>query len=412
MGIAVFIEKYLWVVITLCYSYQIFYMIYVLFSKDEEEEDIQDEVFHKFGIVTSARDEANVLPQLIDSIYKQDYPKDKIDIFVIADNCTDNTAELCRGLGATVYEREDTDKVGKGYALDFFFKKMCDEPNDYDAFIVLDADNLIDVNYVKYMNRTYNKGYKVITSYRNSKNYDSNWISAGYSLWFLRESKYLNNARMKLGTSCAISGTGFLVSKDLIIDRGGWPYFLLTEDIEFTTDYVIKGEKIGYSGNSMLYDEQPVTFKQSWDQRMRWSKGFYQVIHHYGFSLSRKIFRSFSCFDILMTIFPALFITILSLIINLGKFIYSACNHNFTLVYFRPLFIYLGACYAFLFIVGLITVITEWDKIKCSNWGKIKYTFTFPLFMATYLPIAIVALFKKVEWIPTEHSVVKHVDQY
>ena len=135
------------------------------------------------------------------------------------------------------------------------------------------------------MNKVFDSGYKVITSYRNSKNYDSNWISAGYSLWFLREAKYLNNSRMQLGTSCAISGTGFLVSAEIIRNNGGWIHHLLTEDIEFTVDSVIHGVKIGYAANAILYDEQPTLFRQSYNQRLRWAKGFYQVFAKYGLGL-------------------------------------------------------------------------------------------------------------------------------
>lgn len=113
------------------------------------------------------------------------------------------------------------------------------------------------------MNKVFSNGYRIITSYRNSKNFGSNWISSGYSLWFLREAKFLNNARMQLGTSCAISGTGFLISADIIRKNGGWIHHLLTEDIEFTVDSVIHGETIGYCANAILYDEQPTLFRQS-----------------------------------------------------------------------------------------------------------------------------------------------------
>jgi cellulose synthase/poly-beta-1,6-N-acetylglucosamine synthase-like glycosyltransferase len=140
------------------------------------------------------------------------------------------------------------------------------------------------------MNKVFSDGYDIITSYRNSKNYDSNWISAGYSLWFLRESKYLNYSRMLLDTSCAISGTGFCVSRSVIEKDGGWKYYLLTEDIEFTIDHVLKGYKIGFAPNAVLYDEQPTTFSQSWLQRLRWSKGFLQVWMKYGGRLIKGIF--------------------------------------------------------------------------------------------------------------------------
>ena len=132
------------------------------------------------------------------------------------------------------------------------------------------------------MNRTFCDGYDIITSYRDSKNYGSNWISAGYALWFLRETRYLNHARFLLGTSCAVSGTGFFFSQRILEKNGGWPFHLLTEDIEFTVHNIINGEKVGFCSKAVLYDEQPVSFRQSCRQRMRWAKGYIQVFQKYG----------------------------------------------------------------------------------------------------------------------------------
>lgn len=115
------------------------------------------------------------------------------------------------------------------------------------------------------MNETFSDGYRIITSYRNSKNYGDNWISAGYALWFLREAKYLNNARYLLGTSCAVSGTGFMFSREILKSCGGWPFHLLVEDIEFTIHNIVSGEKVGYCPRAVLYDEQPTKFSQSWE---------------------------------------------------------------------------------------------------------------------------------------------------
>ncbi len=92
---------------------------------------------------------------------------------------------------------------------------------------------------------------------------------------------------MKLHTNCAISGTGFLVSSKIIEENGGWPYHLLTEDIQFSTVCAANGWRIGYCDDAIVYDEQPVTFAQSWRQRMRWAKGFYQVNAHCGMPLAR-----------------------------------------------------------------------------------------------------------------------------
>lgn len=401
----------------LCYLYQFLYIFWVFLGKDKSM-PVKSDKLNKFGIVISARNEENVIGHLLESINLQDYPKELIKVFLIADNCTDNTAEVGRQYGATVLERQNKELVGKGYALDFLFKKLLAENDDCDAYIVFDADNLVDKNFVKEMNVNFNRGYVALTSYRNSKNYGTNWISAGYSLWFLREAKYLNNARMRLDTSCAISGTGFCISRKVVERNNGWKYHLLTEDIEFSVDMAVQGEKIGYSAGSIVYDEQPETFKQSWNQRLRWSKGFYQVFGKYGSKLFKGIFKgSFACYDMLMTVFPALMFTILSVLCCIGECIYGATifaqnpNLNVFLVHcLTPVLYFSTIIYMLIFVVGFITMITEWEVIDAPPKKRIKYLFSFPIFMLSYAPIAIVALFKDVEWTPIEHKVTKTIN--
>ena len=418
MNIIYAIESKLWIVFTICYAYQIFYMVYMLlFRRNLSERFInRDPVLHKMAVVISARNEESVIGQLIESIHNQTYPAELIRIYVCADNCTDNTAQVARDAGAVVFERQNRNLVGKGYALDYMFKKIFASDDDSDAFIVFDADNLLDKNYIAEMNKTFGLGFDAITSYRNSKNYGTNWISAGYSLWFLREAKYLNNARLELNTSCAISGTGSLLSRKLVTENGGWKHHLLTEDVEFSVDSVIKGQKIGYCSTAMLYDEQPITFRQSWRQRMRWAKGFYQVLGKYGLKLAKNTVTklSFACFDLLMTIFPAIFITLLSIICNVSRFIDSifiARDGHEVFMALLSLMGYIGMVYGFLFVIGLITTLTEWDNIHTTKNKKIRYVFTFPLFMLTYIPIAIAAIFRRVEWTPIDHTISKSIHE-
>ncbi len=401
-----------------CYLYQFIYIFVVLFSKKDKTHPVKTEKLNKFGVVVCARNEEAVIGQLLESIKKQDYPAELIKIFLVADNCTDNTAQVGRSHGAMVLERNNLELVGKGYALDMLFEKLLAEKDDSDAYIIFDADNLVDKNFVKEMNKNLNRGYVALTSYRNSKNYGTNWITAGYSLWFLREAKYLNNARMRLDTSCAISGTGFCLSRRIIEENGGWKYHLLTEDIEFSVDMAVRGEQIGYSGGSIVYDEQPVTFKQSWNQRLRWAKGFYQVVGKYGKSLLKGITKgSFACYDMLMTVFPALIFTLLTAIISLSQFIYGctimADNPTasvFLIHCVLPTVSQIFMLYLFMLVVGFITLVTEWDVIGCPSHKKIKHLFTFPIFMITYVPIAVAAFFKKVEWTPITHSVTTTID--
>lgn len=400
------------IMFTLCYSYQFFYLFVGLLKR---EQCFEAEHEHKFAAVISARNERDVIGQLVASLKAQNYPSDKLDVFVIADNCTDDTADVAREAGAIVYERFNKAKVGKGYALDWLFKIIKKDYVDagYEGYMVFDADNLLDKNYVAEMNKVFDNGYDILTSYRNSKNFDDNWISSAYSLWFLREAKYLNNSRMQLGTSCAISGTGFLVGANVIEENGGWIHHLLTEDIEFTCDSVSKGMKIGYASKAILYDEQPTKFSQSYTQRLRWAKGFYQVFANYGKKLFRGIFKgSFSCFDMLMTIMPAMLLTLFSVLMNAVAIpIAIATSAPETSILIRALVQTLLNFYGLFFILGLMTVITEWERIHCVWYKKVLYLFTFPVFMLSYVPIAVVALFKKVEWKPIKHSVVTTLDE-
>ena len=395
------------------YIYQYYYIIVVLL-KNKNVKSKGKNIMNKFAVIVSARNESDVIEEFIHTVDLQDYPSDLIDVYVIADNCSDDTAQKARIAGAHVYERFDNKKVGKGYALDFLFKILRSRKTKYDGYFIFDADNLLSRNYISEMNKVFNRKYKIVTSYRNSKNYDSNWISAGYSLWFLRESKYLNYARMLLNNSCAVSGTGFLISSEIIDKNNGWKYHLLTEDIEFTIDSIINGEKIGYCNSACFYDEQPTSFRDSWNQRMRWSKGFYQVFFKYGYNLFKSIFknRDFSCYDMFMTISPMMLISIVMILFNSSIFLYSLISNDFQTSKLAIGYVlsYFLNTYLMMYLLGLLTTITEWNRIQCKGYKKIFYTFTFPIFMFTYMPISICSIFKKVEWKQIKHSINKSIE--
>ena len=132
----------------------------------------------------------------------------------------------------------------------------------------------------------------------------------------------------------------------------------------------------------------------------------------YGLSLFKKSIRSFSVFDMLMTIAPAFLITIFCLTANLSALVYAfICNTALVGTIINSLVYTVLSAYLMLFVIGLITGITEWKQIHCSTFRKILSFFTFPLFMMTYIPISVQALFVKVEWKPIEHNVAISIDE-
>ncbi len=400
------------VLFTVFYLYQ-FLFIAVPFLKRGKKFTAQK--MHKYAVMISARNEEQVIGQLIESINNQSYPAELIDIYVVADNCTDNTAKVARQAGATVYERFNDLLVGKGYALDYLLEKIgYDNTNcEYDGFFVFDADNVLNKYYIEEMNKTFSNGHRIVTGYRNSKNYGTNWISSGYALWFIRESKFLNLSRMLCNTSCAIGGTGFLVHRDVLLKSNGWKFFFLTEDIQFTVHNILHGESIAFCENAMLYDEQPTTFKQSWKQRMRWAKGFLQVARKYNGKLFLGSFtKSFACFDMLVTVGVAYILSFLGILGNLSFLIISliSADINYLLLALQNIGSAIYVPYIMLFVIGAITTVVEWKRIICPAGKKILYMFTFPIFMMTYIPISVAALFKHVEWEPISHTVAKTVE--
>lgn len=400
-------------IMTAAYFYQVVYTFVGLLARKGRGTDNSPAVMRRYAALICARNESAVIAQLVKSLKRQKYPAGLLDIYVLADNCTDDTFVRAQNAGAIAYRRFSTEQVGKGYALDYLLRQIRRRPDsDYAGYFVFDADNIVDPNFVSQMNRSYSKGYDVLTCYRNSKNFGANWISACYSIWFLREARFLNYPRMLLGSTCAVSGTGFFVSSKLIDENGGWPFHMLTEDIQFSANCALKGHRIGYCDGAVVYDEQPTTFSQSWDQRLRWSKGFYQVNAGYSAKLIKSIFsgkgRKMSCYDILMTIAPATLLTLFAAVFNLsiGLIFLTQPGYVSLWVTSQALRFALLACVNFyigLFLYGTLTVISEWKRIHAPTLKKLMYIPAFPIFMATYIPIAVVALFRQVKWKPIRH---------
>ena len=391
-------------IFTLSYLYQYLYIFVAWLGRRKPK---KNEKKNRFTVLICARNEQLVIKNCIESIFAQNYPRELIKVCVCADNCTDETAESARAAGATVYERSNKKQIGKGYALEYLFERvMADDPDFADAFIIFDADNIVDCEFISSMNDMLGEGYNVSTCYRNTKNYDDSLVAACSGLWFLRESKYLNHARMTLGSGCAVSGTGFMISKPYLEKIGGWHYHILIEDIQFSVECALSDERIGYCRNAIVYDEQPVRFVTSWNQRIRWCKGYFQLLQNYSGKLIKKMFKgSFTCFDMFMNLSPAYFISIVAqFVFVIGLFVSFFTGRMDYIEVLKAFAKLLLTGYLTLFVVGAITTATEWKHIRANPIIKLVTVIVFPLYMSTYLPITIISLFSKPSWKPIEHT--------
>ena len=264
-----------------------YYLILGLFGTYRKKEKKNYTPERKFAMIVAAHNEEVVIGKLVKSILAQNYPKELFDVFVIADNCDDNTAKVAREAGAKVFERFNKDNKGKGYALEWMFNKLYNMEEKFDSICIFDADNLVHPDFLKEINSKMKEGYKVVQGYIDSKNPDDSWIATSYSIAFWSQNRMFQLARNNVGFSNQIGGTGFAIDFDTL-KKYGWGATCLTEDLEFTCKIVLNGGKIGWAHDAKIYDEKPLGLRASWVQRRRWMQGFTDVASRYFYKLLKK----------------------------------------------------------------------------------------------------------------------------
>ncbi|GLG01369.1 glycosyl transferase family 2 [Alicyclobacillus hesperidum subsp. aegles] len=229
----------------------------------------------RFAVIIPAHNEERVVGPLIDSIKQQTYPDHLFDIHLIADNCTDHTADVARMHGATVHLRENASDQGKGYAIEWMLNRLKKMKAEYDAIVMFDADNLVDPEFLAMMNDHLCRGDRVIQGYLDTKNPFDTWISVSLALSYWFDNRLWQYARRKLGLSCTLGGTGLCIDYTLLQEMG-WKATGLTEDLEFGIRCVRRGIIPVWAHDAKVYDEKPTGFHASFRQRLRWQQGHFQ----------------------------------------------------------------------------------------------------------------------------------------
>ena len=232
----------------------------------------------RFAILIAARNEELVIGPLINSLLTQDYPSELYDVWVIPNNCTDNTALAAQNFGAKVLECTVPVR-SKGEVLRFAYQRL--HGRQYDAYCVFDADNLVDRRFLSEMNNAYMAGARVAQGYRDSKNPFDTVISGSYSIYYWMMDRFHNGGKTGLGLSALVNGTGFMISAQTLEQMGGWHTQTISEDLEITAQCILAGEKVHWVPKAITYDEQPLDYALSVKQRRRWTSGTVQVARLY-----------------------------------------------------------------------------------------------------------------------------------
>ena len=371
---------------------------------------------HTYGIVIAARNEERVIGNLLDSIALQDYDHSLLRVFVVADNCVDGTARICREKGAVVYERHDPQKARKGWALEWLFENI---RRDYgiesvDAYLFFDADNLLARDFITQLNRAFDQCGDIVVGYRNTKNFDTNFISAAYGIHFYDATMTMHRPRCFFRQSTHIAGTGYAVASRLLKD--GWHWTCLTEDTQLCLTAISQGVKIDFCEAAEFFDEQPYSVDVMVRQRLRWAKGRLACFFLLFPKLLRGIFtcrkRRFSCYDMFFYILPY------SLISALASILYAAAMFLSRLLTAEAPLAMLSAPFAAVpgllsalavswlgtVAEGAVVVLRERRHIRCGTGRLILYVLLWPVFALTGVPVSIISLFMRVKWKPIRHD--------
>ncbi|MFB6290772.1 MAG: glycosyltransferase family 2 protein [Candidatus Bipolaricaulia bacterium] len=245
---------------------------------------------NEFAVVIPAHNEERVISELLMNLKDLGYPSSLYDVFVIADNCKDDTAKVAGRHDVTVMERTNQDRTGKGYALKYGFERigLLDGSSDYDAVIIFDADNLMEKNFLREMNSRLENGERIIQAYVDSKNPVDNWVTATFSMMFWINDRYTLLSRYNVGLSAVLMGTGMCISSETL-RKTGWDTNTLTEDLEYSIQALFEGIKTTFTKGTKVYDEKPVSFLASCKQRLRWARGQLTVLVQY---VPRLLYRS------------------------------------------------------------------------------------------------------------------------
>ncbi|MEW8360117.1 MAG: glycosyltransferase family 2 protein [Candidatus Thiodiazotropha sp.] len=266
--------------------YQFFFFIISLFSRAKEKHDkVAESINNKFAVIIPAHNEELLIGGLVESINRSDYPQDKLKTYVIADNCSDRTAEIASAAGAECRVREDQVNRGKPYALNWLISNI--DLDAHDAYVIIDADTTVDEDFFREMNISIGQGHKVVQGYFGVMNPDENWLTRLSILPGILKFYLHFPAKNRFGLSCPLAGNGMCFHKSIFIEHG-WNAYSIAENWEYYIQLAIAGKKVVSNENAVIYSQVTNNLKSGVTQRQRWQSGRMDTVSRYWRDLLAK----------------------------------------------------------------------------------------------------------------------------
>lgn len=237
----------------------------------------------KIAVVIPAHNESLLIAESVKFVYEQNYPKELFQVFVIADNCSDDTAEKARQAGAQVFERYEN--PGKGQALNFAFTQLL--KNDWQAFLVIDADCSLQGEALKALNCEIIAGEKTLQLLDGVLNPNENNRTRSMQMGMASFNGFRPRGKNALGVSCGLFGNGFCLERSVLTKI---PYLAhsIVEDLEYHILLLKNGYQMKLVDDGFAAAQAPIKNEDSSVQRTRWEVGKVLMIRQYSSELFKN----------------------------------------------------------------------------------------------------------------------------
>jgi len=386
---------------------QLLYM--VLFWLPKKTYKKSDKI-NRVAIMIPAHNEEDVIYDTVkDLIDNQTYPREMFDIYVVADNCTDETASLAKKAGAKVYIHTDDNPKHHivGYALKYAFEQLIQENIDYTYVIRLDADNHVNKEFISLMNDAYNSGAKIARPYESALNMTQNGFTKACGLYYTFDSRCSSRVRERLHLDAHVNGPGSLTDFEIIKRIGGYDTVTMCEDTEFNFKRMFEGIRCHFVEDAVVYEDLPSTFKDTLARNKRLGAGNTRLLIRYTPKLFFYTFknRNFSFIEQWLTYLFIPICPICSIWLP-GFYIYAYiykmiigdwawCEKTTILICSMVgiLFVFCGILQA------VIMVLSDYKKMGAKKRSElITGILLFPIFSIVYVVTITIGIFSKPKW--------------
>ena len=349
----------------------------------------------RFAVIIAARNEEAVIGNLVASILDQNYPAHLRDVYAVPNNCTDFTEAAAAAAGARII-RCLGPVHGKGDALHQAVQQLL--PMDYDAFVVFDADNVADRDFLARMNDAFAAGAQVCKSRMKVSNPKQSGVAGCYGLYFAAFDWAFNRPRAALGLSAKLVGTGFAVRREVLEATGGWNTRTIAEDAEFSARCARMGIRVHWVQEALTWDESPAAFRISLCQRKRWCSGVMQAARQelgglWEGSCSRPALR----WDMAMFLLAPFAQALSAILLGLRAVLAGPG----LLLLLPELALAAGMAYGGMSALAVLLCLLGGYGLR----GMGRTILAFPVFMASWLPLQVVSLFKDTRtWHAIRHT--------